>query len=86
VFSAKDIDPQEVKVIFNPVEYLIFHGLKSEKGVESIEFVSRSPESRSEETIVESIRRTIRNGYVEFETLHLRGDASFEIKKEASGT
>ena len=86
MFSAKDIDPQEVKVIFNPVEYLIFHGLKSEKGVESIEFVSRSPESRSEETIVESIRRTIRNGYVEFETLHLRGDASFEIKKEASGT
>ena len=85
VFSAKDIDPQEVKVIFNPVEYLIFHGLKSEKGVESIEFVSRSPESRSEETIVESIDRTIRSGDVGFETLHLRDDASFEIRKEASG-
>jgi predicted Holliday junction resolvase-like endonuclease len=82
VFSAKNIDPQEVKVIFNPVEYLIFHGLKSEKGVQLIEFVSRSPESRSEETIVESIERTIRNGNVEFETLHMKDDGSFEIRKE----
>jgi len=85
VFSAKDIDPQEVKVIFNPVEYLIFHGLKSEKGVQLIEFVSRSPESRSEEATVESIERTIRNRDVEFETLHLRDDASFEIRREAIG-
>lgn len=82
VFSAKDIDPQEVKVIFNPVEYLIFHGLKSERGVQLIEFVSRSPESRQEESIVESIDRTIRNGDVGFETLHLRDDASFEIRTE----
>jgi predicted Holliday junction resolvase-like endonuclease len=84
-FSAKDIDPQDVKVIFNPVEYLIFHGLNSEEGVNLVEFVSRSPESRTEETIVESIDKTVRNGDVDFETLHMRDDGSFEIRKEASG-
>lgn len=83
-FSAKGIDPQDVKVIFNPVEHLIFHGLNSEEGVGSVEFVSRAPESRAEEAIVESIDRTVRNGDVEFETLHMRDDGSFEIRKETS--
>src|SRR3990167_90518 len=80
-FSAKDIDPQDVKVIFNPVEYLIFHGLNSEDGVGLVEFVSRSPDSKTQETIVKSIDKTIRDGDVEFETLHMRDDGSFEIRK-----
>ena len=84
-FSANNIDPQDVKVIFNPVEYLIFHGLNSEEGVNLVEFVSRSPESRAEETIVEFIDKTVRQGDVEFDTLHMRDDGSFEIRKEASG-
>lgn len=80
-FSAREIDPQDVKVIFDPVEYIIFHGLSSENGVNLVEFVSRSPESKTQEGIVQSIDKTIRNGDVEFETLHMRDDGSFEIRK-----
>jgi predicted Holliday junction resolvase-like endonuclease len=82
-FSAKDIDPQDVKVIFDPVEYLIFHGLNSDDGVEMVEFVSRSPESRTQESTVKSIDRTVRAGDVDFETLHMKDDGSFEIRKES---
>ena len=80
-FSAKDIDPQDVKVIFDPVEYLIFHGLNSEDGVDLLEFVSRSPDDKRQEAIVKSVEKTIRDGNVEFETLHMRDDGSFEIRK-----
>ena len=80
-FSANDIDPQDVKVIFDPVEYLIFHGLNSQDGVDLVEFVSRSPNSRTQEAIFKSIDKTIREGDVEFETLHLRDDGSFEIRR-----
>ena len=80
-FSAKDINPQDVKVIFNPVEYIIFHGLNSGTGVDLVEFVSRSPDSKAQETIVKSIDRTVRNGDVGFETLHMKDDGSFEIRK-----
>lgn len=80
-FSAKDIDPQDVKVIFDPVEYIIFHGLNSGDGVDLVEFVSRSPDSKAQETIVKSIGKTVRNGDVEFETLHMKDDGSFEIRK-----
>jgi predicted Holliday junction resolvase-like endonuclease len=80
-FSAKDIDPQDVKVIFDPVEYLIFYGLNSGDGVDLIEFLSRSPHNRRQEAIVKSIDKTIREGDVEFETLHMRDDGSFDIRK-----
>jgi predicted Holliday junction resolvase-like endonuclease len=83
VFSARGIDPQDVKVIFEPVEYIIFHGLNS-AGVTSLEFVSRPPETRSQEATVTAVDATIRNGNVEFETLHLRDDGSLEVRKAAA--
>lgn len=80
VFSGKNINPQDVKVIFDPVEYLIFHGLNSD-GVSHVEFVSRMPESKVQETILKTIEKTIESGNVEFETLQLKDDGSFNIKK-----
>lgn len=81
VFSARDVDPQDVKVIFDPVEYIIFHGLNSPRGISHLEFISRPPTSRRHETTTRSIQRTIKNGDVSFETLHLKNDGSFEVKR-----
>lgn len=80
-FSGKGIDPQDVKAIMHPVEYIIFHGLNSEEGVDRVEFVSRSPDSKTQEEVVKSIDITIRNGDVEFETIHIKDDGSFDIRK-----
>lgn len=81
IFSAKDIDPQDVKVVFDPVEYLIFHGLNSQHGLDFVEFVSRAPTSKLHEDMVESIDQSVRAGHVGFETLHMRDDGSFDIRK-----
>jgi len=82
IFSGREIDPQDVKVIFDPIEYVIFHGLNSDEGVEVIELLSRSPETASDERILKSIESTVRKGDVGFETLFMRDDGSFEIVKE----
>ena len=84
VFSAKDIDPQDVKVIFDPVKYIIFHGSKSESYPTLIEFVSREPNSKAQEKAIKSIDKAIKNGDVNFETLTMRDDGSFNIYKESS--
>ena len=80
VFSAKDIDPQDVKAIFDPIEYIIFHGLSSDD-LELVELVSRNPENRAQETLAKSIDDVVRKGHVDFETLRMRDDGSFEIQK-----
>lgn len=80
IFSGAGVDPQDVKVIFDPVEYVVFHGLASESGVQFIEFISRSPNSKRQEALIESISKTIKNGDVEFETLRMRNDGSFDVE------
>jgi predicted Holliday junction resolvase-like endonuclease len=80
-FSGNNINPQDVKALLHPVEYVIFHGLNTSEGVDIVEFVSRSPRNKLQEQIVTSIDATIRNGDVSFESLHMGDDGSFEIRK-----
>ena len=80
-FSGRGVDPQDVKVIFDPVEYIVFHGLNSERGVRNVELVSRAPADKVQEAVLKSIDRSVQRGDVEFETLHMRDDGSFEVKK-----
>jgi predicted Holliday junction resolvase-like endonuclease len=79
MFSGKGIDPQDVKAIFHPVEYVIFHGLCSAQGVTLIELVSRMPTNRLQEIVLKSVNDTIKRGDVEFETLRVKEDGTFEI-------
>lgn len=81
-FSGEDVDPQGVKAIFHPVEYIIFHGLGSYAGVDVIEFVSRSPSHKTQEALVRSIDNVVRAGDVEFEILRMRDDGSFEVERD----
>jgi predicted Holliday junction resolvase-like endonuclease len=78
-FSGRNIDPQDVRAIFHPIEYIIFHGLCSGGGVDFVNFVSRSPRSKKDEVIVKSIDAAVQAGYVVFETPHLEYDGSFVI-------
>lgn len=81
VFSGNNIDPQDVKVIFDPVEYIIFHGLSSQDEVECLEFISRAPDSKRKEVTAKSIEMSIDSGNVEFQTLRMNDNGSFDIKK-----
>jgi predicted Holliday junction resolvase-like endonuclease len=80
-FTGRNIDPQDVKAIFHPVEYIVFHGMCSDRGLKRVRFVSRMPRSRVQEALVESIDVTVQRGNVEFETLHLKDDGSFAVRK-----
>ncbi len=79
VFSGRDIDPDDVKVIFNPIEYVIFHGM-SQKNIRRLEFVSRQPKSATNERTVASIDDALSKRNVTFETLRLRDDGTFSIE------
>ena len=79
-FSAKNIDPQDVKVLFDPVEYVIFHGLNSFGDLRSVEFISRRPTNKRQSTITESIDEAVRKRNLSFEALYLRDDGTFDVR------
>jgi predicted Holliday junction resolvase-like endonuclease len=70
VFSGAGYDPQDVKVIFNPVTYVVFQGMSQGK-LQSIQLLARSAQNGATEHIQSSIEQVINRGNVEFRTLRV---------------
>lgn len=73
VFSGSGYDPQDVKVIFSPVTYVVFDGLSS-ANVEKIKLLAHRPQDAATEKIQRSIERTIQNGNFEFRVLRVNNE------------
>lgn len=73
VFSGAGYDPHDVKVIFDPVTYVVFNGM-SRGGLRDVVLLAKPPESAAAERLQSSIAMAIHNGNVEFKTLHVDND------------
>ena len=70
MFSGAGYDPQDVKVIFDPVTYVIFDGM-SDNNLEEIVLMANPPEDGATERLQKSIRNSIKKGKIEFKTMHV---------------
>jgi predicted Holliday junction resolvase-like endonuclease len=70
VFSGAGYDPQDVKVIFNPVTYVVFDGM-SQRNLSKIQLLARPPQNGGTERIQNSIEQAVNQGNVEFRTLRV---------------
>ena len=77
VFSGSGIDPQDVKVISDPVQYVVFDGMNG-KGLRRVVLVAAELRSCAQEKAVESIGRTTRKSHTEFASLRVTGDGAVE--------
>jgi predicted Holliday junction resolvase-like endonuclease len=73
VFSGAGYNPHDVRVIFDPVTYVIFDGMGSGRLREIVLF-ARQADSASGERLQNSIRRAVKAGNYEFRTLHVDKD------------
>jgi predicted Holliday junction resolvase-like endonuclease len=72
-FSARKINPMDVKVLFHPIDYVVFRGL-SQGEARDIAFVDRPPSSTLHERVQRSINRVIKAGNIEWQTLRIDQD------------
>lgn len=70
VFSGSGYDPQDVKVMFSPVTYVVFDGLARNK-LKSVALLAKEPQDVLSEKIQSSVRNTIDAGNFEFRTVHV---------------
>ena len=70
VFSGAGYDPQDVKVIFNPITYIVFHGLAKDR-LHKVRLLATPPTDQSTERIHKSIDQTISRGSYEFKVLRV---------------
>jgi|SRR6266850_5056382 len=67
---SRKIDPQDVKLLFHPVEYVVFNGMQKDRCA-SVDFIDHPPVSRDRELIQTSLERTIKAGNMEWQTFRI---------------
>lgn len=72
-FSGAGYDPQDVKVLFDPITYIVFDGMSRTKLSEVI-LVAAEPQNKQSEDVQKSIEKTVRNGNYEFKVLQVDGE------------
>lgn len=67
------VNPNDIKVIFDPVEYMVFHGLTKERCT-LIELVDHPTKSPQREKVQRSIDAAIKAGNIEWQTFRVELD------------
>src|SRR2546423_5190656 len=70
VFSGSGYDPQDVKVMFDPVTYVVFHGM-SQGNVAEVQLLATPPQNRISEQVQSSVEHAVNHGNFEFRTLRV---------------
>jgi len=70
IFSGSGYDPQDVKVVFDPVTYIVFDGMAQGR-VTEVHLLATPPQSRISEQVQGSIEQTVNHGNFEFRTLRV---------------
>jgi predicted Holliday junction resolvase-like endonuclease len=81
-FVDQKIDPGDVKVLFHPVDYVVFKGMGRGRCA-SVDFIDHAPKSRNREIIQRTLDRAIRAGNMEWETF--RVDENGRVTLDGSG-
>jgi predicted Holliday junction resolvase-like endonuclease len=79
VFSGSGVDPQDVKVIFHPVSYIVFDGL-AEGSLREVTLLANATEDVATQRVHASIEKAISKGNFEFRTL--RVDSAGQVSSE----
>jgi predicted Holliday junction resolvase-like endonuclease len=78
-FVRRKIDPQDVKLLFHPVDYVVFRGMQDDRCA-SVDFIDHPPNTRERETIQRSLGRSIAAGNLEWQTFRIgeSGDVTLD--------
>ncbi len=76
-FIERKIDPQDVKVLFDPVEFIAFRGMTAGK-VSKVAFLDRPARSKAQEAIQASLAKTVKAGNYEWKVLRISSDGRVE--------
>ena len=78
VFTKRNIDPRDIRLIFDPIEFVVFKGVTDGEDVSAISFVSKSPQSKRQEKIIESLYKSVKNGDYEFTLIRINENGSVD--------
>lgn len=80
VFTPRRLNPDDAKVVFHPIDYIVFNGMKNAASMRNIVLLDRQTRSSDHRRLQHSIEKTIERGNYEWLTLRVLDNGS--IKEE----
>jgi predicted Holliday junction resolvase-like endonuclease len=78
-FSRQRLNVKDVRVLFDPVDYVAFRGLGDGVCTELI-FIDREPNSNRRERLHKSLRHAIDSGNLEWKTVRIADDGTITLR------
>jgi predicted Holliday junction resolvase-like endonuclease len=80
-FVERDIDPQDVKVLFDPVEFVAFRGMAA-GAVTAVVLIDRPVASAQQEAVQRSVAEAVEKGRYEWKVLRIDDDGRVEADRQ----
>jgi predicted Holliday junction resolvase-like endonuclease len=76
VFTPRKLNPDDAKVIFHPIDYVVFNGMKEKDSIKDIMLLDRETKSPDHRRLQRSIEKVIERENYEWLTLRVRDDGT----------
>ena len=80
IFSPRKLNPDDAKVIFHPIDYIVFNGMKAPEPIKNIILLDRQAKDGNHRALQRSIEKVVEKENYEWQTLRILEDG--KIKTE----
>lgn len=80
LFAKKNIDPRDLKLIFSPIEFVVFNGMAEKKKLKNIVLLGKKPDNKEQEKIVKTIVNCIEKGNLDFKVIRFSESGNIEYE------
>jgi predicted Holliday junction resolvase-like endonuclease len=79
VFTPRKLDPDDAKVIFHPIDYVVFNGMKKGTSMRNIVLLDRQEKGKSHRSLQRSIERVVERENYEWQTMRVQEDGKIKV-------
>jgi len=76
IFAPRRLDPDDAKVIFHPVDYVVFDGMKRGARMRNVILLDREGATAGQRRLQRSVERAVEKGRYEWQTLRVGEDGT----------
>jgi predicted Holliday junction resolvase-like endonuclease len=80
VFTPRKLDPDDAKVLLNPIDYVVFNGMNTADSIKNIVLLDRQTKQPAHRKIQNSIEHAIDRENYEWQTLRVEKDGKIKVE------
>lgn len=76
LFTPRKLNPDDARVLFHPIDYIVFNGMKKANSIRNLVLLDRETKSSDHRALQRSIEKVIERGNYDWLTLRIKENGS----------